>query len=70
MSLTIIEIRPDDSGAWTVRVGEAGDAITVHSSRNEAIEFARSIGCTSPAAELVVFRRDGTVEERGTCRPR
>lgn len=69
MSFHVIEIRPHDSGGWTVRVGDAADAITIHSSKGEAIEFARSIGATSPAAELVVLRRDGTVEERVACWP-
>jgi hypothetical protein len=59
-------VTPGDEGGWRVMAGGASRATSVHDSKEEAVEKARDLARRKTPSQLLVYKKDGTVQTEQT----
>ncbi len=62
---TVYDVTPHEEG-WQVKRRGAARASSVHSTKEEAIQAARALAHNNEPSQVVVHRRDGTIEREWT----
>lgn len=57
---------PGDEYGWEIKSEGRRRAESMHQSKHEAVREARRFARTHPVCQIVVHRRDGTIEARHT----
>jgi hypothetical protein len=57
---------PGDEYGWEIKSEGRHRAESMHQSKHEAVQEARRFARTHPVCQIVVHRKDGTIEERRT----
>jgi Uncharacterized protein conserved in bacteria (DUF2188)/Phasin protein len=57
-----LEVIPREDG-WAVQVAGASRATSVHATKEEAVERARALAADRAPSQLVVHKKDGTVQD-------
>ena len=63
---TTYTVAPRDGGDWSVQVEGATRATSVHDSKDEAVSKAKSLAGDRRPSQLLVYKRDGTVQTEQT----
>ncbi len=58
-----IHVIPRDSG-WSVKRQASSRAASIHSTQEEAIEAARALAARNSPSEVIIHRKDGSIEAR------
>lgn len=59
-------VTPKDGGGWSVMTGGATRATSVHESKEEAVTKARDLARGKTPSQLLVYKKDGTVQTEQT----
>lgn len=55
-------VKPDVGGGWAVKKRNAEQALTVYRTKQKAVVVAKEIAWTSEPSLLVVYKKDGTIQ--------
>ena len=59
-------VKPRDGGGWDVMTGGASRATSVHDSKEEAVGKARELAKGKKPSQLLVYKKDGSVQTEQT----
>ena len=59
-------VRPRDAGGWEVMTGGASRATSVHDAKEEAVAKARDLARGKQPSQLLVYKKDGSVQTEQT----
>ncbi|CAA9426971.1 MAG: hypothetical protein AVDCRST_MAG01-01-2660 [uncultured Rubrobacteraceae bacterium] len=63
---TTYTVTPRDGGGWSVQAEGASRATSVHDSKDEAVSRAKKLAGDRPPSQLLVYKKDGTVQSEQT----
>ena len=63
---TTYTVTPRDGGDWSVQLEGAGRATSVHDSKDEAVSEAKRLAGDRRPGQLLVYKKDGTVQTEQT----
>ena len=61
-----IHIVPRENGDWAVKREGAGKASSVHNEKQEAIERGKELAKDAPLGQIIIHKRDGTIQTEHT----
>ena len=63
---TTYTVTPREGGGWSVQAEGASRATSVHDSKDEAVSRARKLAGDRRPGQLLVYKKDGTVQSEQT----
>ena len=63
---TTYTVTPRDGGGWSVQAEGASRATSVHDSKDEAVSRAKKLAGDRRPSQLLVYKKDGTVQSEQT----
>jgi uncharacterized protein YjbJ (UPF0337 family) len=64
--MTTYTVTSRDNGSWEVRTEGASRATSVHDSKEEAVSRAKKLAGDRRPSQLLVYKKDGTVQTEQT----
>lgn len=58
---------PQPDGGWVVEKGKSGQISSVHRKKDEAVDDARGRAREHEPSQVLVYKKDGTVQAEHTC---
>ena len=66
MARRTYHVTPNDDGGWKVKAEKADRASSAHGTKAEAVERAKELAKDQRPGQVVIHRRDGTIETEHT----
>ncbi len=63
---TTYTVTPRDGGGWSVQAAGASRATSVHDAKDEAVSRAKKLAGDRRPSQLLVYKKDGTVQTEQT----
>jgi Uncharacterized protein conserved in bacteria (DUF2188) len=63
---TTFRVAPQPEGGWMVEAGRAGQVSSVHRIKDEAVKSARKLAKANEPSQVLVYKKDGTVQAEHT----
>ncbi len=63
---TTYTVKPREGGGWGVQAEGASRATSVHDSKDEAVSRAKKLAGDRRPSQLLVYKKDGTVQSEQT----